>query len=253
MEETTPPVKTTDTVIRILEGLQTADGARVSELADDMDLARSTIHRHLTTLHQHEYVVKEGDMYYIGLQFLNLGEYARSRHNAYRMAKLKVEELAEETAERVQFIVEEHGHAVYVYRKRGGHAVQTDPGIGKRIPIYATAAGKAILAHLPEPTATSIIEQSSFKQITDETITNRETLLKELEVIRERGYSFNKEENIEGLHAVGAAVLGPDSRVLGALSISGPAHRLKGNLIESELPDLLLGTVNELELNIAHA
>lgn len=61
----------------------------------------------------------------------------------------KVKEIVEKTGERAQLIVKEHGKAVYAHRALGEHAVHTDPGLGSRIPLHATA-GKAILTNLPE-------------------------------------------------------------------------------------------------------
>lgn len=245
-------VKTTQTAFAIVERLQELDGSGISELASEMGLAKSTIHRHLNTLQELGYVVREGDTFYVGLGFLNLGEYARTRKQEYVMAEPKVKEIARETEERAQFIVEEHGHGVYVYRARGSHAVRTDPGIGKHIPLHAVAAGKAILANLREQEVQRILNQRGLSQINEHTITNREALFEELKAIRKRGYSFNNQENIEGLRAVGVPVRGGDESVLGALSVSGPIHRMKGEWFESELPDLLLGTANELELNIKY-
>jgi len=74
-----------------------------------------------------------------------------------------------------------------------------------------------------------------------------------LETIKERGFSVNDQENLEGLKAIGAPIPGTDERVIGALSVSGPTHRMKDEYFEVELPDLLLGVVNELELNIAYS
>lgn len=246
-------VKTTQTAFELLEHLQDNDGGQVSDIAKEMGLAKSTVHRHLSTLYEMGYVIKEGDIYHVGLRFLNLGEYARTRRDEYIMAKPKVEELAEETEERAQFIVEEHGYGIYVYRARGRHAVKTDPGIGKRIPLHAVAAGKAILAHLPEEKVSRIIEQRGLPSLTSNTITDREMLLNELETIRKRGYSFNNQENLEGLKAVGVPIQGANGEIIGSLSVSGPTHRMKGDRFESKLPDRLLGIANELELNIAHA
>lgn len=41
--------------------------------------------------------------------------------------------------------------------------------------------------------------------------------------------------------------------MIGGISVTGPSHRLNGERLESDLPDLLLGAANELELNIAHS
>ncbi|AEN07584.1 transcriptional regulator, IclR family (plasmid) [halophilic archaeon DL31] len=246
-------VKAAETLFDIVESLEREDGKTVTAIADDLGYAKSTVHRHLTTLTERGYVVKEANQYHVGLRFLALGERARNRDDAYQLAREKVEELATDTKERAQFIVEEHGDAVYIHRALGDHAVRTDPGIGKRIPLHATSAGKAILANLPEDRLFDIIEQTEFSAMTDSTITSVDRLLEELEDIQERGYSFNRQENIEGLHAIGVPITNGQGEILGALSVSGPSHRLKGDWFEEELPDLLLGAANELELNIAYS
>jgi DNA-binding IclR family transcriptional regulator len=244
-------VSSVETLFDITEHISETEGQTLSQISENLDYAKSTLHRHLTTLEQRGYVVKDGG-YYVSLRFLELGQQARTRHHAYPLAHEKVNELAAETDERAQFIVEEHGKAVYVHRAFGEHAVRTDPGIGKRIPLHATSAGKSILAMMPPAKSSRIIEQTSFEKITSETITDADDLYAELKRIQERGYAFNREENLNGLHAVGAPILGPNEDVIGALSVSGPSHRLVGERVENELPSLLLGTTNELELNISH-
>ncbi|MFP9061672.1 IclR family transcriptional regulator [Natrialbaceae archaeon A-chndr2] len=246
-------VATTETVFLIIETLQSMEGARVSEVAEELDLAKSTIHRHLMTLKERGYVVKEGDEYHPGLRFLDIGQYARQRKEAYLMAKPKVEAIAEKTGERTQFMVEENGRAVYVHIVHGENAVLTDPGIGNGIPLHATSAGKSILAHLPKWKVSKMLEKQPLSKETSATITDPDELRENLKEIRERGYSFNEQENLHGLRAVGVPVRGSAGDVIGALSVSGPTHRMKGSFFREELPNLLLGTVNELELNIAHS
>lgn len=247
------PVSTVDTAFEILEAIHANKGATLPALANELDMAKSTIHRHLQTLLHRQYIVHDGDQYYLSLRFLEFGRQAQTRKKGYPMVEEKVKQLAEETGERVQFIVEEHGQAVYVYRESGSHAVQTDPGIGKRIPIHTTSAGKAILAHLEEDYVNRIFDQYGLSALTEFTETDEEALFEEFERIRDRGYSINKQENVEGLHALGTTVQDEHGDVLGAISISGPSHRMKGKLFEEELPNLLLGTANEVELNIVHS
>lgn len=246
-------VRAAETMFDIVEHLHERDGLTVTEIANDLGYAKSTVHRHLSTLNSRGYLIKKSDLYYIGLQFLALGEQARNRYDAYQLAKDKVQNLAEETEERAQFIVEEHGEGVYIHRSLGERAVLTDPGIGKRIPLHATAAGKAILANTPEDRLFEIIEQAQFQPITENTITSRDELLSELDAIQDRGYAFNKQENLDGLRAIGVPVSDSSDEVIGALSVSGPTNRFKGELFRETLPDLLLGAANELELNIAYS
>jgi DNA-binding IclR family transcriptional regulator len=243
-------VKAVDTAFGILETLNEQDGMRLTELARKQDMAKSTVHRYLQTLLARNYLVKEGDQYHVSLRFLDLGEHARNREEGYRLAKAKVAELAEETQERAQFIVEEHGQAVYVHREAGSHAVHTDPGIGKRTHLHATSAGKAIMAEWPDERIHRYIDNQDLRSLTSNTITTPAGLLEEVEEIRDRGFSVNDEENIDGLRALGVAISnGPDS-VVGALSVSGPTSRMNGEWFEQELPDMLMGFTNEIELNL---
>ena len=250
---TTKTVKSTETVFDIIESIKELDGARVTELADHLDLAKSTVYSQLHTLRERGYVVKEGDQYHLGLEFAHVGEYTRSRRPSYELAGRKVEKLAQETGERSQFIVEEHGRGIYVHRETGADAVRTDSAVGGHVHLHATAAGKAILAHLPEKRVDEIIERRGLPRQTDHTIIDAAVLREELRTIRGQGYAFNGEESTNRLHAVGVPILLPDGRVLGAISVSGPTHRMQGERLEHEILDRLLGIGNELELNIAYS
>jgi DNA-binding IclR family transcriptional regulator len=246
-------VKAAETTFAILEVLSEGAGMRLTEVAEELDMAKSTVHRYLQTLLDRRYIVKEDNKYHISLRFLDLGENARNRKEGYKMSKAKVEELAEETQERAQFIVEEHGQAVYVHRKAGDHAVHTDPGIGKRSYLHATSAGKAIIAEWPENRIEEYIERQGLQSLTENTIISEERLMEEIAEVRERGYATNMQENIDGLCAVGVAVSPNDSEVLGALSVSGPLNRMQDEWFEQELPDMLMGFANEIELNLRYS
>lgn len=246
-------VKSVERAMEIVETVMEMEGAGVSELATELDMAKSTVHGYLTTLHQLGYLVREDDCYQIGTRFLRFGEYSRTRKPEYGMAAKKVTELAQETEERSQFVIEELGRGVFLYRESGEHAVETGSGTGKRMYLHSTSAGKAILAHLPDETVDEILDRWGLPAVTPATITDEGALRDELADIRDRGFALNREENIEGLHAVGVPVQLQDGTVIGALSISGPTHRLKGDYLLDELPDLLLGTANELELNITYS
>ena len=246
-------VQATGTAFDIIELLAREDGGRITEIASELGLAKSTVHRHLATLEELEYVVKEGGEYRISFRFLKLGEQTRKRTETYQMAREKVEKIADQTDERAQFVVEEHGKAVYVFGATGEHAVQTNSEIGKYRPLQSMAAGKAILAFLPEERVEEIIDRHGLPALTENTITDEDELYAELEEIRERGYSINDQETIPGLRAIGVPIECPDGGVFGALSVSGPTHRVRGERLEETIPDVLLGTANELELDMKYS
>lgn len=252
-DKLTDSVQTARTLFDVIQYVKASEGTTLTEMANELDYVKSTVHRHLRTLEHLGYVVERDDGYHVGLRFLDIGVTARNSYRGYNLIRDKVEEIAQATGERAQFFVEEHGEAVYLERSAGDQAVRTDPGVGSRIPLYAASAGKAILAELPDPELSEAIEQMAFEPLTAQTITDPDELWAEIDEIRERGYSFNRQESLQGTNAVGVAICSPDGEVIGALSVTGPSHRLKGERLETELPDLLLGTANELELNIAHS
>ena len=239
--------------LEIVDAVQELNGARVTELSEHLGWAPSTVHSHLKTLEHHRYLIKEGDTYTIGLEFLNRGGYARERKQAYRMAEDIVEELADETEERAQFIVEEHGRGIYLHTATGNHAVQVNSRLGRVKGLHNSASGKAILSQLPEERVAEIVDRWGLEATTENTITDYDELLEELEEIRQRGVSYNREESTRGLHAIAVPVVGSYDQVIGSFGISGPSNRFKGELFETELADLLLGAANELELKVAYS
>lgn len=253
LDENENEVEAVNKTIRILEVLREHDGVGVTELADRLGWPKSTVHNHLATLRRSEYIVQADGKYKLGLRFLELGEFVKDRNEIYGLVEPKIQELATDLGERVQFVVEEHGDGVYVRIATGERAVSTGSHLGRRRSmLHATASGKSILAFSPESEVHRVIERKGLPELTANTITDEEELFTALAEVRERGYAFNYEEHIEGLRAVAAPVENEGDEVVGAISVAGPAHRMRGDWFTEELPDKILGIRNELELDIAY-
>ncbi|WP_331232407.1 IclR family transcriptional regulator [Natronorarus salvus] len=246
-------VKSVEIAMQVVETLKDKGGMGVTEIAEEMGLPKSTSHRHLKTLADKGYLVKDGTTYRTGLRFLEIGEAARTRLPGSEIIRPKVKKIAIETGEKAQFFVEEHGKAVYVYQETGDQAVELEFGVGERVPLHSTAGGKAILSKWSDDRIEKYVETCDFTEITSYTITDPDELFDEIERTRERGYGLNKEEHYEGFIAVGVPVLGKSATVLGALSVGGPINRMKGDRLENEILTLLLGVSNELELNLRYS
>lgn len=249
--KSTRTVQAVDTLFAILEFIKENEGAGVTELADELDMAKSSIHRYLVSLIENGYVVKENGQYYLGLRFLNLSTVARDRKAVNRITRPHVQELAEITGERAQFIVEEYGRGIYVHLETGDRAVETDTRTGKIVNLTTTAAGKSMLAYYPHEKVKEIVDQHGFNRRTENTIRSIEKLTENLETIHERGYAINKEEHVKGLWGVAVPVKTADA-VLGSLSVAGPTHRMKPQISNEQVPNQLLGFANEIELNIEY-
>lgn len=245
-------VQSVGTTLELVEALQERGGARVTTLAADLDCSKSTVHKHLSTLRSQDFVVKNGDVYSLGLRFLDVGGHVRANFPGANRIKRKVRELSQQTEELVQFIAEERGLPVVLYREVGTNGVNTRTRVGKRLYLHQIAAGKAILADLPTSRVDDVVARHGLPRATQATITDRDELDEELAAIRERGVSYSLGESTRGLNAVAVPMVAPDDAVLGACVVSGPSHRLRGDLLEEELPNVLLGAVNELELNLAY-
>jgi DNA-binding IclR family transcriptional regulator len=249
--QNTQTVKSVETMFTILELIMESNGVNALQIAEELELAKSTVYRYLNTLLNMGYITKENEQFYVGLRFLHIGKKAKRRRNEWVLAESKVNELAETTQERVQFVVEEHGQGVLVHTELGEKAFRGNPSVGHRVPLHATSAGKAILAHFSDESVEKILNTHGLESVTDETIINKSDLFDELEEVREKKYSVQKHEHIEGVHSVGVPILTPDGNVLGAISVTGPSHRLNEDVIQGQLVDLLLGTKNEFELTLA--
>lgn len=245
------PVETSRKTFRLLEAIKERDGARVTELATALDMGKSTVHNHLSTLREDEFVVREGTEYRLGLRFLEFGGYVRNRQELYRVAEPEIDRLAEQTGEMASLVTEEHGLGVSLQRSKGSQAVALDTHAGYRCPLHVTAHGKAILAHLPEERVREILDRHGLAARTPETITDEAALFDHLEAVRSQGYSLDDEERMTGLRCVGAPIVA-DGTVEGAISVSAPTGRMRDDRFTDEMPDLVRSTANVIELNLTH-
>lgn len=246
-------IKSIEKTFEIVHKIQELDGATLTDLSRALGMPQSTAHNYLSSLVEAEYIVNRDGTYHVGIQFLEHGAYARKRMRIYDIAKPEVDTLAAETGELANLLVEEHGRGSYLHRARGGDAVQVEAHVGTRVSLHSTALGKSILANLPERRRDAIIERHGLPEETPRTTTDRAELEDELDGIRDRGYAYDDEERLSGLRCVASSVLSNSGRVLGAVSISGPTNRFRGDRFEQELPQRVLEAVNVIELNVTHS
>lgn len=247
------PVNAIGTTFRILEVLKDRDGCGVAEVAEALEMPKSTVHDHLQSLNTLGYVVNNDGTYRVGARFLDLGGYARQRMKIFQVAKPEIKKLAEETGEHANLMVEEHGKGIFLYKTEGKEAVQLDTYAGMQVHLHTTALGKAILAHMPEERVDEIVARHGLPTVTENTISSRPELDEELREIRERGYAIDDEERVEGMRCIAAPVVGPDDELAGAVSISGPAIRMQGEQFEEELPEEVLSIANVIAVNLTYS
>lgn len=246
-------IKAVRTTFRVLHALRDAEGyAGVSDLASTLDIPVSTVHSHLSTLHDCEYVVKRGDKYNIGYRFLENGGWLRGGTRLYTFAKPKIDQLADEFGDEVSLVVADHGLAAYVYIAKGEEAIDIDTHTGIRLHIHSSAAGKALLAHMSEERVHEIIDRRGLPEHGPNCITSREELLDELTRIRDEGIAFDRQDRIEGIHSVAAPIL-RDNRPNAAITVSGPISRLNGERFEETMPERVRNIAETVRIKLRYA
>lgn len=256
MSSNDPPrtIKSVETACRLIEALRSSNGSTVTALANELNRSPGTVSTYLTTLQKYGIAVEKNQGYDLGPEFLTLGEYVRHHSVLYQAAKEEVDHLVEETGECGHLIIEHKGQIYALYETFGDNAVGVEYHNRKReVPlshIHCTAAGKAILANIPENQAKEILADKGLAQNTANTITDIDHLLEQLATIREQGFAFADEEQMHGIRAVGAPIKMANGEVAGAIAISGPTTRLKDSVFREEFPEYVTHAANVAEVNL---
>lgn len=248
--------RTLSTLVRateVVELLIQSDGATATEVADTLELSRSSVYNYLSTMLEEGWLVKEGQEYTLSLRFFQIGAFVRTTSPLFETARPELDRLADETGETLHLSTEEHNHQIHLYKANGEKAVGDEYHRSKlhiSSHLHDTATGKAILSRLPRNRVEEILAEHGLPRTTEQTITDREALFEELDRTAERGYAVNDEEEILGLRAVGAPIMSRNDEVLGSISLSGPKSRLRGERFTEELPALIEQTANVIELDL---
>jgi len=245
-------VKSDETLFAVLDALRGAGGAGVTELADELDVAKSTVHNHLSSMREHGFVAKSGDEYRLGLELFSYGQEVRNDMEVYRAARPVVDSLVEQTGEMVWLLVPQQGRVLYLYGRAGETSVDVNTILGSWDYMHCTSGGKAILAHYDENRVDSVVERHGLSARTANTISDREELAAELDAVREQGYALNLGEDLEGIHAIAVPLLYEDE-IQGSIAVAGPAHRVSEERCKTEILDALIASTNDVELNLAYA
>lgn len=208
-------------IIEYIAGQQ--GGISLSQIASDLGLPVSTVHRLLGTLLERGYVEQpvSGGKYKIGLRFIELSsQYLRSL------------ELRTEAVPLLQELNRRGGHPCFmaammedeiVYLERideRGTNLRNYSIIGQRRPLYNTGLGKAILMGLPTDERDEIISRLKLIPKTDTTITDPDKLKAELELSAQRGYTHDNEEDRLGFRCVAVPIRDYRNQVIAAVSTS---------------------------------
>ncbi|WNS77601.1 IclR family transcriptional regulator [Bacillus sp. DTU_2020_1000418_1_SI_GHA_SEK_038] len=216
-------------------------GLGVTEIANQMDINKSSVYRILSTLVQYGYVEQDQDTgrYKLGYKFLEISSKLLESIDLREEAKAFLKELEMETNEVIHLVVYDQGEVVYIEKLDGNETLRMHSKVGKRAPMHCTSVGKAILAHLPPVVATDILERKGLPFHTDKTITDIDQFLQELIEVRKSGYALDLEENEYGITCMAVPIFDHLGKVIAAVSISGPTMRMTKDRLKALQPRII--------------
>jgi DNA-binding IclR family transcriptional regulator len=227
-------VHSVNRAISILQVLARRGPTAVTELATELDVHKSTIFRLLSTLEARGLVEQNGDRgrYQLGYGVVRLAAGATRNLDLSVVSRRICEALAEEVGETVDIAINDHQTVMSIDQVIGSAAMTTVNWVGRRTPLHATAGGKVFLAHMtPDERADYL--SGTLERFTQNTITSRVELEKQLETVRAQGYGFTLEEYEVGLAAVAAPIRDLDRKIVAVVSVSGPNFRINTSTIPS--------------------
>jgi DNA-binding IclR family transcriptional regulator len=233
----------------LVEALKELESATPAEIAATVDRSEATVSHYLSWLEREGYITQQGDAFQNGLKFLDIGERVKYGTGIFDVAAEQVDELADESGELALMSVLEHGQNVLLYKSHGPDAIQTSHEIGLREPLHCSGLGKAILSELAREQIERIVDCHGLPAYTEHTITDRGELFKELDRTRERGYAIDDQEAKPGIRCIAAPIVIEERELYGAVSVTGPESRMKGDRFEESLPELVTGAANVIEVN----
>ena len=201
---------------------------KLSEMARQLELDRSTTYRILLSLEKCGLVEKDQKTgeYSLGLSTFEIGNTYLRQMDFIKISRPIMTELALKAQETVHLAVLSDREIVYVDKVDSPRTLGVMSKIGQRAPVYCTALGKLLLAFQPESEQSRIIRKLRLTPLTPRTITSKQKLVEVLKAIRKQGYSLDHREIEQEVECIGAPIRDHLGNVIAALSISGPGRKI---------------------------
>ncbi len=215
--------------VTALELVAESGALGVTELGRRLGVHKATASRLVAALAERGLLERDPltEKFRLGFGLIRLAGAAMAELDLVRTAHPLLEELAERTSETVNLGVHAGESVVYIDQVTGTRSIVAVSWVGRRTPLHCTSNGKILLAAMDDAEREKVLAHAPFTRMTDRTLVEADELRTHVRDVRARGYAQTIEELEEGLNAVAAPVHQADGRVVAALSVSGPAFRLR--------------------------
>ena len=220
----------------VVELLATQDsGVSISELHRQLHLPLSSAASIVYTLKDLGYLERDevSSRYSLSVKMFGIARRAHEKVDLVSQCHGLLEEAVRKSGLTGHLSVLRGCESMYVDRVQSKSMVQIFTYVGMRWPAHISAAGKALLAFLPEPELHALLRQMSLRKLTTHTITSKRLLEKQLQSFRRLGYTWERNEGEVGLGCLAAPVFGAHHKLVAALSLTGTAHQIQRAMIPS--------------------
>jgi len=232
--------KTVQKALKILESLGERQPQRPSEIAEQLGLSRSNVHRLLFTLEEMGYVERKPDStYYLGFKVFMLGSNFSTSNNISDIAYPQMKILADISQENVNLGVMYENRVLYLNKIKSPHNLKLDTPMGKMDPLHCTGLGKALLSGFTDKEVEAYLASVELTKNTPKTIVDPGALIGHIRKVREQGVAFDFEEFDKGVHCIAAPIYNHMNKGIAAISVSAPSVRLTRQIIKKLKPHLL--------------
>src|SRR5882762_1712218 len=226
----------------------------LADLAARTGIPRATAFRLLSTLEQSGFLAKAHGAYQLGIKCFVLGNIVAGGLDLRETAHPHLVALRDATRETTQIAILDHWQVVYLERMLSPLPVGfMRSRAGAILPAYCTGLGKTLLAFMPEAEVAAWAATQRFPAITPRTVTTAKRLLKELRLIRERGYGLDEEERERGVCCIAAPICNHTGDIVAAISVAGPIDRMPAKLAGSEMADTVVAVARAISIDLGAA
>jgi IclR family acetate operon transcriptional repressor len=229
--------KSTNSLERALELLdilgRDTGGLTNAQISRMLGIATSSSSYILSRLEKEGYVARSAETgrYEIGLKVLVIARGALRRMKFRKVATPILQKLSTDTGLDGVIGVLDQDRLMVINRISGSELSDADVDTGTEFPAHATALGKVLLAHRPEETTLSLIQNKGLTGFTAKTIVSASDFLAELNAVRKQGYAIADEEQRLGLRSLGAPIVDSEGLVRAAVAAVGTAkHEIWSDL-----------------------
>jgi IclR family KDG regulon transcriptional repressor len=247
-------VKSIQKAFLIIEELDKSGELSIGDISLQLGMNKATVHRILQTIKDAGFINqnRETKKYSNSFKLLAMGSRVMQKTGLKEIARPYVEVLADRTGETVNLGILTEGSIIYIDKIESRSTIKVGLGIGTSVPIYCSGLGKAILSYLPDADKESLIEDLQYIKYTDKTITNKSWFLEELQKSRQRQYTVDDEEYVDGLICFGAPIFDYHGIPVAAISVSCPKYRYEEDRDLSKYTSLLLEAAHEISRQFGH-